>query len=186
MAHTATCILQSLAPYSASKPLEMEKPPKEDHGDWERRIWPEKGHYSEDGFMQIPAMAFKGAIAEAAGFLGEKIKGRRGATWKKHFEAGVQVLEPLTTEWKKEKVPYIAVYCHADGKRTSGTRVMRYFPQIPHWRGEIVFHILDELITEDVFLRHLKEAGNFIGVGRFRCINRGMNGRFKVVSCKWK
>ena len=44
--------------------------------------------------------------------------------------------------------------------------------------------MVDETITKDVLLKHLEQAGNFIGVGRWRPINGGMYGRFAVKALK--
>jgi hypothetical protein len=50
----------------------------------------------------------------------------------------------------------------------------------------VTFHILDDVISPDVFEQHLKDAGNFIGIGRFRPRNNGYYGRFSVKSIKWQ
>ena len=65
------------------------------------------------------------------------------------------------------------------------TRCQKCFPKITKWSGEITFYILDETITQDVFEEHLAEAGNFIGIGRFRPRNNGYYGRFKVDKVDW-
>ena len=73
----------------------------------------------------------------------------------------------------------------ADGRRGSGKRVTKHFPVIQKWAGDVMFYVLDETITEDVFREHLEEAGRFIGIGRFRPRNNGFYGRFTVKSVKW-
>ena len=42
-----------------------------------------------------------------------------------------------------------------------------------------------KVYSGDVFEDHLKEAGNFIGVGRFRPRMNGFYGRFKVDKIDW-
>ena len=49
----------------------------------------------------------------------------------------------------------------------------------------MTFFVLDETITEDVFLNHLTQAGQFIGIGRFRPRNNGFYGRFAVDKVEW-
>lgn len=57
---------------------------------------------------------------------------------------------------------------------------------IESWCGLITIHVLDDTITEDVLEDHLKQAGQFIGIGRFRPRNNGYYGRFKVKSIMWE
>jgi len=54
------------------------------------------------------------------------------------------------------------------------------------WGGEVEFCILDDIIDKDVFQTHLEDAGQFIGIGRFRPRNNGFYGRFAVEGIKWK
>jgi hypothetical protein len=162
-----------------------EKLPKESHADYEVRTWRERCHADEHGMIFIPPMAFKLCIGQAAGFLGTKIPGRRNATYTKHFEAGIIVLDALPLGIRKEDVKGEWLFVPADGKRGGSTRVDKCFPLIPHWSGEVTFHILDGVITESVFGETLREAGNFIGLGRFRPISRGYYGRFEVKKLKW-
>jgi hypothetical protein len=81
---------------------------------------------------------------------------------------------------------YEDVFCDANGQRNSGTRVWRRFPVIPEWSGRVEFNILDRTITPEVFVKHLVEAGQFIGIGRFRPINRGYYGRFQLTDLDWQ
>ena len=60
------------------------------------------------------------------------------------------------------------------------------YPVIPHWKVTVVFHVLDEVVTEKVFSAHIKEAGRFIGIGRWRVRNNGLYGRFQVNSITWE
>lgn len=73
----------------------------------------------------------------------------------------------------------------SDGKAGGGSRVKKKFPVIREWSGEVTFYILDDTITEDVFEAHLKEAGNFIGIGRFRPENGGFYGRYSIDKIVW-
>jgi hypothetical protein len=45
---------------------------------------------------------------------------------------------------------------------------------------------LDETITRDVLERHLIDAGNFIGIGRWRPRMNGLYGRFNAEIINWE
>lgn len=184
--HTATARLKSVSPYSQSRHHDTEKLAKELPKDFEARTWRERLHYDADGRVFIPPMCFKNCLSEAAKFLSRQIPGKGKATYTKHFEAGVLVPEPLILPLKKDDVKGEWLFLPADGKRGSGKRVDKCYPIIPEWSGNVQFLILDDMITEDVFTDHLKEAGRFIGIGRFRPRNNGFYGRFMVEGVEWK
>jgi hypothetical protein len=174
--------LQSIAPYSQGRYHSTDSLDKEGKDAYEKRTWRDKLHVNEDGNVFIPPMAFKNCISEIAKFLAIQIPGKGKSTYTKHFEAGVLVLDPLVLPIKKDEVPGEWLFVPASGKRGDGKRVMRCFPTIAQWSGEVTFHILDDTITADVFKKHLEEAGKFIGIGRFRPRNNGYYGRFEVKS----
>lgn len=187
----ATAHLESISPYSQSKHYEIEKLGRatgtatESAKDHEARTWRERCHVNSDGHIMIPPMAFKNCLAEIAKYLSVRIPGRGKSTYTKHFEAGVMVLEGLTLPITREDVQGEWLFVPPDGKRGSGQRVSKCFPVIQAWKGPVVFHVLDDVITPEVFEQHLKEAGNFIGIGRFRPRNNGYYGRFKVKRIDW-
>jgi len=189
---TATVTLEGISPYSQGKHYTKEQFPKLDEGKesdnaYEVRTWRERMHYDENDIVFIPPMAFKNCLTSAASFLGEKIVGKRGATYTKHFTAGVLVLEGATLGIKRSDVKGQWLYLPSDGKRGGAKRVDKCFGVIPTgWKASVVFHILDDNITEKVFKRHIDEAGNFIGLGVFRPQSNGFYGRFKVTSLKWE
>lgn len=182
---TATAYLRSISPYSQSAFHDTPKMDKERPDDYEFRTWANRCHATEDGNIFIPPMCFKKALETAARFLGEQIKGRGKSTYTKHFKAGVLVTDALTLPLKKAQIEGEVFFVPADGKAGGGSRVKRKFPVIRDWAGPVTFYILDDTITEDVFERHLREAGNFIGIGRFRPENGGFYGRFAVESIGW-
>jgi hypothetical protein len=96
------------------------------------------------------------------------------------------VADPLVLPVTKDQTKMGRYHCNADGKRGSGKRVWRMFPEVPEWSGELVVHVLDSTITLDVFERHLRCAGQLIGIGRFRPRNGGHYGRFTVEKVTWK
>ena len=85
----------------------------------------------------------------------------------------------------QEDVDSQLMFVPSDGIRGSNKRVEKYFPVIPAWGGTGTFYILDEIITEDVFLKHIDQAGKFIGLGSFRPRNNGYFGRFNVELLNW-
>lgn len=182
---TAVTTLKSVSPYSQSKKYETPKKDKELPRDYEERTWRDRLHTNETGHVYIPPMAFKNCLSEAAKYLGISIPGKGKSNYTKHFEAGVLVIEGLTLKLKKEEVQGEWLFVPSDGKRGGGKRVMKCFPIIPSWSGEVKWFVLDETITAEVFEQHLREAGNFIGLGRFRPRNNGFYGRFSVEKCVW-
>jgi hypothetical protein len=182
---TAVATLESISPYSQSRYHNTPKLDRELPKDYEARIWRERLHTNGDGKVFIPAMTFKNCLDECAKYMSKQIPGKGKATYTKHFEAGVMVVDSLHLPFKKEDVQGEWLFLNSDGKRGGGTRVEKCYPVIPKWSGEVTFYVLDEIITPEVFLEHLNDAGNFIGIGRFRPRNRGFYGRFKVNGVKW-
>jgi len=182
---TATATLKSVSAYSQSRAHFTEANNKEGKDEYEKRTWRERLHVDERGNVFIPPMAFKNAIAEIAKYLSVQIPGKGKSTYTKHFEAGVLVIDALKLSIKKEDVPGEWFFVPSDGKRGGGSRVLKCFPVIREWSGDITFHILDDVITPEVFEAHLTQAGNFIGIGRFRPRNNGFYGRFSVEKVKW-
>lgn len=182
----ATAHLKSVAPYSQSRYHDTPKLDKERPDDYEMRTWANRLSVTDDGHVFIPPMAFKKSLETAARFLGMQIKGRGKATYTKHFKAGVLVTDALVLPIKKDDVPGEVFFVPSDGKAGSGSRVKRKFPVIREWEGDVQYFILDETITPDVFEAHLREAGNFIGIGRFRPENGGFYGRYSIADIKWE
>lgn len=188
---TATCTIAGLSPYSQSRHITEPRGPKETAKDHEARCWRDRIHSDESGGVYIPPMAFKNALSECAKFLSIQVPGKGKATYTKHFEAGLLVLEmvPLLradgSQWTKDSVPGEWLFLPSDGVRGSGKRVDKCYPYAPDWRATFTAYIGDDTITKEVFERVLNEAGQFIGIGRFRPRNNGYYGRFKVESVKW-
>jgi hypothetical protein len=181
----AVCKLVSMSPYSQSKYIQEKKTRDETHADFEKRSWKQRCHWNEAGNLFIPPMSFKNCLSEAAKYKSIQIPGKGKSTYTKHFEAGVLVVEPLVLSVTQDSVSHEWLHVPSDGRRGGTTRVEKCFPLIPAWSGEVTFHVLDEIITEEVFTEHLRDAGSFIGMGRFRPRNNGFYGRFKVESVVW-
>lgn len=174
--------------YCQSRAHTEKKLPKELADDYERRTWKSRLHTDEDGVIYIPGMAFANCVKEAAKFLSIQVPGKGKATWTKHFDAGVSVLDNVPTGIHKDdkRVTERRLFVPSDGVRGSGKRVWKSFPVIP--LGTMVtvdFQIVDETITTDVFAMHLQQAGFLIGIGAFRKRNNGPCGQFAVKSIEW-
>jgi hypothetical protein len=185
---TAKVRLKSASPYAQGRHYANEIPKlnKEGADAYEQRTWINRLHTTTEGKVLIPPFAFKNALDDAAKFLGEQIPGKGKSTYTKHFQAGVMVLDPMVLKTHKDEVRKEARFVPADGKPGSGKRVMKYFPVIDSWEGEVEFLVLDDTITLPVLEHHLKQAGQFIGLGVSRPRNRGVYGRFIVEKVEWK
>lgn len=185
--HIATVKLASAAPYSQSRNYsqEIELLPRETHDAFDKRTWRNKCHAMGDGHVYIPPMAFKQGLDTAAKMRGIQIPGKGRATYTKYFLAGVLVMEPLVLPLTRDDLAFDDIFANADGIRGSSKRVWRRFPRIDKWEGEVTFHILADEITEEVFAEVLKQAGAFVGIGRFRPERGGYYGRYEVKKIAW-
>lgn len=179
--------IRSISPYSQGRIVSSEKQTKETHEEHDARTWREKLHTDDRGEVFIPPMAFKCALAEAAKYLSIQIPGAGKATYTKHFEAGVLVPSPVALGLKAKEVESERLFVPASGKRGDGKRVWRTFPLIREWAGKVGFIVIDEVILQahsdsdkTVFQHVLEQAGQIIGIGRFRPRNNGFYGRFTV------
>ena len=181
----ARCKLESVSPYSQSRYHNTDKLPKELAVDYEKRTWKERAHCNEDGKIFIPPMVFANCIKEAATYLSISIPGKGKTKYTKHFQSGIMVTEPLLLNLSIDKINSEWVFVPSDGRRGGTTRVEKCFPIIKEWAGTVDFYVFDDIITEEIFEKVLREAGQIIGIGRFRPKNWGYYGRFKVGGIKW-
>lgn len=178
--------LESVSDYSQSKHIDVPKLNRELPKDYEERCWRERCHAGKDGKVFMPAMSFKNCLASAARFMSEQVPGKGKTTYTKHFLSGVLVMENCPLPVKRDEVEGEWLFVPSDGKRGGGSRVHKCFPVIRSWKAEVTFHIIDDIITEEVFTRTLMNAGSYIGLGRFRPENGGYYGRFRVLEVKWE
>lgn len=183
---TATFTLVGSSPISFSRHIQSPKNTGEAHDAYELRTWRERCHTDESGLVIFPGMAIKNMLADTAKFLSESVPGKRNATYTKHFDAGVMVINELRFGVPIDKIEGEVLFVPSDGKKGGGKRVEKTFPLIRKWSvdGEIV--ILDPLLEDrtEVVERYLSYAGKFIGIGRWRPRNGGMYGRFTVKNFK--
>jgi hypothetical protein len=128
--HTCKITIKSLTPYSPSRKHDTPKISGESPDAYEQRTWRNKAHVNEDGKIIIPPMNFKYAIEAAAKHKGERIKGKGMKTWAGKITPGILIADPLVLDIDKDSVRGETFQCHADGKKTSGTRVPRTFPMV--------------------------------------------------------
>jgi hypothetical protein len=181
----AIATLESVSPYSQSRAVQSLKSRDETHDDYEQRTWRERCHIDAARVVFIPPMSFKNCIAEAAKYKSIQIPGKGKSTYTKHFEAGILCKEPFSLGVKLDDVQGERLFVPSDGKRGGDKRVWKTFPVFQEWKGDVEFLVLDDLIDEEVFQSHLVDAGQFIGIGRFRPRRNGFYGRFAVVKVKW-
>jgi hypothetical protein len=179
------------SPYSQSAQHETPMLDRESHNDFDERTWRDKCTVDpKSGQVCIPAMAFKQSVDTVAWKLGEKIPGRRGATYKSFFASGFfcDADVPISNGkiLTKKEAEMVKISANANGKRGAGTRVPRRFPSFSKWNGVAEFTIVDDVITQEVFERHVKAAGIIVGIGRFRPENGGTNGRYRPTKFEWE
>lgn len=182
----AHCTLESKAPYSQSRAHETPKLEKENGDQYEGRTWREKCITDANGQIVIPAMALKMTLDSAAKMLQITIPSKGKATYTKFFVSGVLVLEDIPLGIHKDDVPMDRIFANSDGIRGSGKRVWRQFPRIDSYKVVVPYHVLADEITKEVFEASLKQAGMYVGLGRFRPQNGGLYGRFNVAGIKWE
>ena len=184
---TAIVDLESISAYSQSRHYtsEIEKLEKESAKDYEKRTWRNRLHFNDSGEVYIPPMALKNCLSEAAKYLSIQIPGKGKATYTKHIEAGVLVVDPVMLGIKKDDVAGQWLFVPSDGRRGGSTRVDKCFPVIHQWKAQAIFHILDETVTPEIFEKILSESGKFIGIGFFLSCKNGCDGRFKINGIKW-
>jgi len=185
----ATLTIEGISPYSQSRQHEEPMLDKEARDAYDLRTWRSKLNVSlinGQPTVVIPAHGMHQAIAAAAKYSKRQIPGQGKATWTKKFEAGIALLEDPSLGISPDSVSMVTISANADGVRGSGKRVPRRFPIVPiGWKTTFDIHILDSIITEDVFREMVEIAGMFIGIGRFRPEKGGTNGRFRIASLAW-
>jgi len=185
----ATVTIEGLGPLSQSRQHDDPMLEGEGRDDYDKRTWRSKLNLEVRGgkpTVVLPAHGIQQALTAAARYSKRQIPGQGKATWTKKFAAGIALLESPSINIDPATVGCITISANADGIRGSGKRVTRRFPQMPEWGASFDVHILDPIITEDVFREMVTLAGMYIGLGRFRPENGGGNGRFKIAKLVWQ
>ena len=186
---TVTYNVTGVSPYSPSRPISflIARKNKESPEEFEERTWPLKAHADDQtGIAYIPPMAFKMSLTTAAERAGVKVKGKGNRTYGAYIKSGVIPVENAWLDVPRDKFRKEPVFCSALGKSSGvGTRVIRYFPVLDEWKTKITFQVVDDSIPHDIIDSAMREAGQLIGVGRFRPANGGYFGRFEVTKTVW-
>jgi len=181
----AIVTLESVSIYGQSKFHQTPKKPGELSADYEDRTWRERAHVDANGKLYIPGTQLANSLREAAKYLSISVPGKGKSTFTKHFESGILVVDNIGLPILKDEVNSVTVFVPSDGRVGGGKRVIKHFPIVHEWKGTITYHILDDIITADVFEQVLKTSGQLIGIGYFRPRNRGIYGRFDVKNIQW-
>lgn len=188
----ASVTFKGLSPLTQGRafPFGASRAEDETSDEYDERMWRERAHYDAKGKCVIPASSLHKALIAAAKFRNEKIPGEGAKTWAKRFGAGIMVLDhaPITPVTTKDSIVCTIVHVPADGLPGGTKRVHRRFPIFQEWGSTVEITVVDGLISEDVFTRHMETAGKFVGLGTYRpsSPSPGTNGRFEVEAIEWK
>lgn len=173
------------SPLFFGKPVFEARRSDETHAQLDDRTWRQKVATNDRGQVLIQPFALKNCLESAARRLQMKVPSLKG-TFTKLFTQGILVTDEILLFGRNKKpvtiddVSPLRLFVPSDGKRGSGKRVERIFPELREWQGKATIYVLDNKITDEVLRTHLTEAGKFIGFGSMRCENGGINGRFEV------
>lgn len=189
----ATVRIKGVSPYTQGRafPPGLKKGNDETHDEFDERVWRERGHYNGKGQVVIPGSAIHKALGAAAKWRNETIPGRGKSTWTKRFGGGCMVMSNpvLLPHVLKDELACSVVHVPSNGQPGGSKRVWRRFPMIEEgWEASVEVVVVDGLINEDLFERHMVTAGKFIGIGTHRpsSSSPGNNGRFSVESISWE
>jgi hypothetical protein len=170
------------------KPVHEKKRDDETADQFEERTWKERCHVDEaSGVLYRPGLEFQKTLCFAASWLSMKMPGGGGKkTYTKRFGSGVRPggrgWFPILVNDKPAKLGDVGVlplYVPSGGEKGGSKRVWRKFPILqPGWTIDVEMVIVDEAITEDVFVRHAQTAGIYDGLGSMRVGRQGPNGIF--------
>jgi hypothetical protein len=184
----ARLTITGLSPLSQSRQHDEPKLEREAMDAYDARTWRAKLNVATrngKATVVIPAHAVQQCITAAAKYSKRQIPGQGKATWTQKFASGIAMMEDPSLDIDPASVACVTISANADGVRGSGKRVTRRFPIMHEWSATFDVHILDPIITEDVFREMAEIAGMFIGLGRFRPEKGGTNGRFEITSLAW-
>jgi hypothetical protein len=179
---TYRCVGQ--APLMFSRPVFEQKRDDETHDQLEERTWIQRCHIDDSGSLYRPGLELHKTLCWAARWLSMKIPGAGKKTYTARFGSGVRVggkgYFPLIFNGhvaSETDIVRSRLYVPSDGKAGGPRRVWRSFPTLqPGWSMDVEMLILDEAITEDVFVRHAQTAGIYDGLGAMRVGKQGPNG----------
>lgn len=180
--------IKGIAAYSQSKMLDLKRNKGESYDQFEDRVWRLKAHVGpvQNGKtpVVIPAhgihqMLVNGAQKGRLQPIAAK-SAREGLA--NRLVTGIALQGDAETNLTLEEARCVSINAHSTGKRGSGTRVVRKFPEWgPGWIARFGVLLVDESLTEEDLLAAAESGGLVSGLGRFRPENMGHNGRFIVI-----
>lgn len=182
-----TCIahLESASPYSQSQIYRTPRETGEPADAHENRCRLEMLHVDEaSGHVIIPRAVIKNMLVDTAKFLAESVPGKGKATWTKHFEAGLFVMNAIDLGITPEQVEWHRLFLNADGRKGGGTRVWKLCSRIFPWQGSVRVTLADPQLQQNPnkVAEYFAYGGDFVGIGRWRPRKGGENGRFKLTN----
>ena len=177
------------SPYSQSRRADLFEAKKSDESadEFDERTWRLKAHVTDDGdSIIIPAHGMHQAIIEGAqkGRLIPTAAKSKAERLNKRVTTGIMLIGDVQTNMKLSECRKVTIQANTDGKRGSGKRVPRRFPEWSPWTASFDVALLDDTLTIDDLVKAVTWAGLVAGVGRFRPTNGGHNGRFKIIDAK--
>jgi len=176
--------LEGIAPFGFSRAIQSKKNDKETDDQFEARIWRERIHADGEGKVYIPPNSLKHCLTDDAKYRSQSVPGKRNATYTKHYEAGIMVVDRLyfgPTVYAKD-VQAERLFVSSTGTPGGGKRVWKHFPFIAEgWVVSGSVYIMDPVVTPEHLKGSLVHAGQLIGMGYFRPRRNGYWGRFKVL-----
>lgn len=182
--------IEGIAAYSQSKKLDVAKDQDESHDDFENRIWRQKAHVGPDGdSIVIPGHAVHQMLVVGAqkGRLKPKAAKSAREGLANRLVTGIAIQGDADTDMKLSKASVVGINAHVNGKRGSGSRVVRKFPEWPTgWHAHFDVLVLDDSLTAEDIEAAAKWGGLVCGLGRFRPQNMGHNGRHTLLRVEAK
>lgn len=181
----ATCSIIGISPLSFSKMHETPKESGETQAQYDERTWRNSIHVDENDNVFIPAAALKKAISSTARYIGERIPGKSGAMYTKHFVSGIGVFDNLIIPGaNKDDIPADRIHVESNG--VGKGRIVKLVPTLSHWTAKATIYIFDDILIQNPakVKEYVEKAGQFNGLGFHRPERGGFKGRFKVEN--WK
>jgi hypothetical protein len=184
---TAIVKLEGVTPYSPSRNYAAEVPKLKDesHDAYDERTWRHHAHIDKKTKnIIIPGECFAWCIKAMSKRRSDRIPGKGQKTYTAAFDP-IEVIGDIDTKCHFDEAAMESFMANSDGVRGSGKRVLRRFPLVSSWSGQLTFMMWDVRIPEAVFKETIEDAGLLIGIGRRRPENKGFFGRFQVQNIAW-
>lgn len=142
-----------------------EKPARTKHEEWEAGEEMFKARmYLEGGKLALPSRVIKGTLKEACKGSGIKQQGKRSG-YADLVQSCIFIPESMILEQKVSSVVKEQSFVGMNGTK----KVLRIWPKLQEWSGEMKLIIADEKQFDPAILQEILEfAGKFIGIGDYR------------------